>query len=85
MAKEPKDYKAMVDYEYLAAMDITAIQAPKCAYQFFLSHPDLEGKMCYYPTKGTLVYETGYHQVEGTYKTSDIDEVVKIIMSKITK
>lgn len=79
-----KDYAAMVDFDFLRAMDIKVEQAPKCPWQFFVSHPDLKHRFAYYPSTGAVVYE-GESGAQSSYYANDAEELYKLIMSKVNK
>lgn len=79
-----KDYKALIDFNFLNAMDITVSQAPKCPWQFFVTHPDLEARFVYYPSTGAAVYEAESGG-KSSYVVKDEEELFALVMSKINK
>lgn len=79
-----KDYASLVDNKFLEAMDIKVTQAPKCPWQFFVTHPDLEHRFAYYPSTGSVVYE-GESGSRSSYHANDAEELLEIVMSKVNK
>lgn len=77
-------YRAMIDFDFLEAMDIIVDQAPKCPWQFFLTHPDLRARFAYYPSTGAMVYEAE-SGAKSSYTAHDAEEVYAIIMSKVNQ
>lgn len=77
------DYAALIDYTFLAAHDVTVTRAPKCPWQFFVSHPDLHGaRFAYYPSTGSVVWE-GANGPASSFHVTDEEELVALIQSKI--
>lgn len=52
----PRFYDSQVDYELLEGMGIRYVMHEK--WQIGLFHDDLEGKFLWYPSAGTLVFES---------------------------
>lgn len=77
-------YQYMIDRDFLESMDIIVDQAPKCPWQFFVTHPDLHHRFAYYPSTGTVVYE-GEKGPDSTYHVNDSEELYELIMSKVNK
>ena len=78
-------YRAMVDYDFLAAMDIEVQQAPEAPWQFFITHPDLkDAKFVYYPSTGSVVYETDEYRA-GNMHADDAEELVAFVMDKVNE
>ena len=78
-----KNYNAMVDYKFLAAQEITINQAPKCPWQFFVTHPDLKGKICWYPSTGSAVREEYQGEYAKLGKHHDAEELTKVVYEQI--
>lgn len=83
-SKPKKDYASLVDNKFLEAMDIKVIQAPKCPWQFFVTHPDLEHRFAYYPSTGSVVYE-GENGPKSSYQVNDAEELAALVISKVNK
>ena len=81
-----KDYRAMIDFKFLKEFDIKVNQSPKCPWQFFVTHPDLDdgAKFVFYPSTGSLVYETEDFR-EGKMNAQDGEELMELVMSKVKK
>lgn len=56
----PRFYDSMVDYELLKGMGITVVKHEP--WQLGLFHEELEGKVLWYPSGGTLVFESAEGQ-----------------------
>lgn len=79
-------YKSMVDYTFLESMGVVIKQAPKCPWQFFVTHPDLTGKFVYYPSTGSVVYEAlSGRMISYKIKAYDGEELYALIISEINK
>lgn len=76
-------YTEMIDYAFLEAHGVSVVQAPKCPWQFFVSHPDLKkARFAYYPSTGSVVWE-GDNGPRSSFHVNDEEELVALIMSKV--
>lgn len=81
-SKPQKDYKALINFEFLESQDIEVEQAPGCPWQFFVGHPDLNKRFAYYPSTGSAVYE-GESGPGSSYHVNDDEELASLIFKKI--
>jgi len=82
--KTIQKYRSMVDFDFLQeAHGITVVQAPDCPWQFFVTHPDLSGKIAWYPSTGSAVRE----EFKGDYakmgKFHDAEELAAAVFNQI--
>lgn len=75
-------YEAMIDRDFLEAMDVIIEQSSKNPWQFFLTHPDLKRRFVYYPSTGTVVYE-GDQGPTSSQTVANSEELYDLIMNKI--
>ena len=66
-------------------MGVTIEQAPDCPWQFFITHPDLKGKIAYYPSTGSMVREEYTGDFAKMGKASDNEEAVEKIYQVINE
>jgi len=64
-------------------MEITIKQAPKCPWQFFITHKDLQGKIAYYPSTGSAVREEFQGEYAKLGKFHDAEEVTNMVYEQI--
>ncbi len=63
-------YDHFVDYKFLEEMNVTVKKYQP--WQLGLFHPDMKGKMVWYPVKGTLMYEDQETEILYRVKNPDI-------------
>lgn len=87
--RRPDSYDSGVDYAFLEAHDVEVIKHQP--WQLGLLHPDLRGKVVWYPNAGTLVFESeyGYQRIgeKGDYpgRRESTERVYDEIMNIIIK
>ena len=81
-----KNYRAMIDFDFLKQFDITVRQSEECPWQFFVTHPDLDEdtKFVFYPSTGSVVYD-GERGFQGKMKAFDGEELMELVMEKVKK
>lgn len=76
------NYSGSLDVKFFNGQDVKVVKYQP--WQFGLFHPDLKGKMVWYPRKGTLMFEDD----NTTYKVGeylDSEEVYQQIINKINQ
>lgn len=76
-------YTNLIDWKFFEAMGVTIEQAPLCPWQFFISHPDLNGKIAYYPSTGSMVREEYQGEFAKLGKAADSEEAVEKVYQVI--
>lgn len=84
MVKVTTTYDKNVDYKMLEEFGVRVVKHQP--WQFGLFYPDLEGKMVWYPEKGTLMYENSAKRImKKVGEFTDTEDVWNEIMKRVKK